>query len=113
VSGPETVTLNCDRCDTPMTRQPFYEGSKDECWYCPCCRSSLRTPEMLATSRLRRQAESGLSPEEYLSSLEERIARVKEQQITDAEMAQIEKSISRRAAEWKPACEHDTENPWL
>ena len=102
----------CDRCKVEMERQPFYEGSESECWFCPCCRSKLRTVEMLQVDAERRAEELGLTAEEYVAHMTEQAATMFVVP-TDRDIEHARRFAETRAAEWTPACPHDTVNPWL
>jgi hypothetical protein len=55
-------------------------------------------------------AELGMTEEEYTAHCRSFIATEPTGPLPD-EM--VERMVERMAKEWKPACEHDTENPFL
>ena len=102
----------CDLCrDVEMTLEPLYEGSQDDCWYCPCCRSRLRTVEMIQASWERRASEKGMTWDEYEAHMnaeaEKYVAKP-----TEGDLAAVRSFVAREAEKWKPICRHDTHNPW-
>jgi len=93
-----------------MELRPFYEGSEDEGWYCPCCRSSLRTAEMMRAGWERRAAALGMTWDEYREHMDAEAAKWVRKP-TDRDMKEAQAFVKRMAREWKPVCVHDT-NPW-
>lgn len=104
------VERTCDRCNVEMTRQPLYEGSEDECWYCPCCRSRLRTVEMLQAGWERRANALGMTMDEYEAHMEIEVAQFVRKP-TESELEHARSLAVRMSEEWEPVCPHVT-NPW-
>ena len=91
-----------------MTFRPLYEGSSLMCWWCPCCKSSLRTAEMIHADMEQRASERDISVAELRAESEKLIDK---RPLSDDALAGLQKIAERREKEWKPVCEHDT-NPW-
>ncbi len=95
-----------------MILQPLYEGSKDECWYCPCCKSKLQTVEMLEAKFERRRIALGMTEAEYEAHMKERVAAtVRTEPLGEEELRGLHRMLDQFESEWKPPCEH-VKNPW-
>jgi hypothetical protein len=66
---------------------------------------------MLQADADRRAEELGLTTEEYEAHMEEKAASMFVVP-TDRDIEAARRFADQRAAEWQPACPHDTENPW-
>ncbi len=96
-------TMPCERC-TGVERV-----LQDGAYYCPCCKSRLKTAEMVQRQGEQRAAEMGLTLDEYSDYC---ASLIRKEPPSEAEMARLQAFARQREAEWKPACEHDTSNPW-
>lgn len=101
--------MNCSRCDVEMTLGPFYAGSSKEAWFCPCCKSSLRTAEMLQAEWEAEAERLGMTWAEYEAHMDEQV-RLYVRKPAEADMARAVEVAEMLEREWTPACEHDT-NP--
>ncbi len=103
----------CDRCpEVKLELQPFYEGSEKQCLYCPCCRSKLRTVEMLQAEADADAESLGMTRDEYEAHMDAQAALiVRKPTERDMEAAQV--FAKQWAEEWTPVCPHETKNPWL
>lgn len=99
----------CSRCDVEMTLQPMGEGSAIQGWYCPCCRSRMRTPEMIQADAERRAAEQGITVDELY---ERSKAFINTDPLPPEALEAMRAFVRKQADEWEPVCPHDTENPW-
>lgn len=100
----------CSRCDVEMTLRPLYDGAEKQAWYCPCCKSSLRTVEMLQADWDADREQLGMTEAEYEAHMDAKVAKYVGKP-TDADMAAAVRLAERMERDWTPACEHD-DNPW-
>ena len=97
---PQAPAMLCHRCNVEMV-------DDGEWFICPCCRIRTRGRERQQAIFEKRMAELGMNEEEYTEYCGRHISK------EPIPRAVLEKSLARMAARWEPACEHDTENPFL
>lgn len=104
--------LPCDRCPgVDRILRPMYEGSQTFGYWCPCCKSTLRTGAMIESEVEARATALGITRDELFEQTKEMFRDFEAEPPSDAEKAQMTSFAQRSAAEWTPVCEHD-KNPW-
>lgn len=103
-----TTAEVCSRCHVTMELQPFYEGSEDNCWYCPCCKSKLQTVPMLEAKFARRMAAPGMTEEEYDAHVR---SQINTDPLSPEELEGLRRHVAQLEADYEPPCEH-VKNPW-
>lgn len=94
------MSERCHRCDVDMP-------DDGEWFICPCCRSRTRGMARQQARFEQHMAELGMNEEEYDAYCRSFIST---EPLPDDVLTAM---AARMAREWKPACEHDTVNPFV
>lgn len=104
----EATGYRCSRCDVECERWRWPDSPHE--WYaCPCCGCRIHSAEQVEASAQLRMAELGMNEDEYTDHCRSFI-HTDPIPADDLEHARL--FVMERAADWEPACEHDTQNPW-